>query len=503
MSEKVLDRVIGQVRETALLQTSLAVLEWDERTGLPSSAGAYRAEQITLLSGLIHRRKTDPRLGEWLAELKESELANDPSSPQGATVARLHKDFERNTKLPVDLVKAISKAIVLGQQAWERARKADDWSQFESHMQAIFSLRRQQAERLREPEGTLYDALLDEYEEGARARELTRVFAQLRDDLVALVQELADAGDPPRGESWRPRMSLERQRAISRWIAEQIGYDFRRGRLDETSHPFCATLGPHDCRILTRFQEDFFPSGFYGTLHEAGHGLYEQGLPTEWFGLPPGTYASLGVHESQSRMWENFVGRSQAFWKWCFPHVQSMGDHAWDAMTADEVYRDANRVQPSLIRVEADEVTYNLHILIRFEIEQELIGGSLRVADAPDAWNQRYRDYLDVEPPSARDGILQDVHWSAGLVGYFPTYALGNLYAAQLMKAANQQLGDMDLALASGEFQPLLDWLRKHVHAYGFCMHPKDLIEQASQAPLDAGALTEYLRAKLLPIYGK
>jgi carboxypeptidase Taq len=500
--ETAFQTVVAQVRETSLLEATRALLEWDERTGLPHKAGAYRAEQITLLSGMIHRRRTDPRLGEQLLELQQSPLVSEPNSQTGATILRLAKDFERNAKLPIELVEAISKATVLGQQAWEKARAADDWLQFQPHMEAIYSLRGQEAELLREPQGTLYDALLDQYEEGGRCASLTKTFEQLRESLVELVKELADAPRRPTGASWKRSIAVENQRKVSHWIAERIGYSFERGRLDETSHPFCTTLGPDDCRILTRYQTDYFPSGFYGTLHEAGHGLYEQGLPAAWYGLPPGMYASLGVHESQSRLWENFVGRSREFWSWCFPEINKQIGGAWDGLTAEDLYRDANFVEPSLIRVEADEVTYNLHILIRFEIEQELISGELRVADAPAAWNSKYEHYLGIRPPSSKDGILQDVHWSAGLVGYFPTYTLGNLYAAQLMTAAQEALGDLPSLISRGEFAPLLAWLQSNVHAHGFCFHPGTLIENACGTKLSAQPLVDYLSNKLLPIYG-
>ncbi len=492
-------QVAKQVRETALLDATMALLEWDERTGFPKKAGAYRAEQITFLSGLIHRRKTSPQLGEQLEALAVSELATESTSPEGATIRRLLKDFHRNSRLPVDLVEATSKATVLGQQAWEQARQTNDWPHFQPHLQEIFGLRRREAECL-QGAGSLYDALLDQYEEGAKSKELTNVFASLRDELVALVQDLTASQNPPRGETWKQPHAIDQQRKISRWIAEEIGYNFERGRLDETSHPFCTTLGPHDCRILTRYQADYFPSGFYSTLHEAGHGLYEQGLPCQWYGLPPGTYASLGVHESQSRLWENFVGRSQSFWQWCLPAIANMTSQ-WKDLGAETVYRDANLVAPSLIRVEADEVTYNLHILIRFEIEQALLTGELATADAPAAWNERYEHYLGITPPTHQAGILQDVHWSAGLIGYFPTYTLGNLYAAQLMEAAVRDVGDLDALFARGEFQPLLDWLRARIHAHGGCYHPVKLIENACGQPLDARPLVKYLRAKLEPIY--
>ncbi len=489
------------VGDTAKLEGTVALLEWDDRTYLPSRAGGYRADQTTLLSGIIHRRRTDPHLGEMLQELTHSELTQDPHSAIGASVLKLWKDFQQHVRLPVELVEAITKATVLGQQAWEAARAADSWADFTPHMVKIFALRRQEAELLRD-EGSLYDALLDQYEEGARSEQLTVVFAGLRDALVQLVTDLADSKMQPSGATWRRTVPIDLQRKASRWVAERIGYSFERGRLDETSHPFCTTLGPDDCRILTRFQLDYFPSGFYGTLHEAGHGLYEQGLPGEWYGLPAGAAASLGVHESQSRMWENFVGRSQAFWKWCLPELQSSLGGTWDDVSLEQVYRDANRVQPSLIRVEADEVTYNLHILIRFEIEQELISGDLQVADAPQAWNDRYFRYLGIRPATNATGILQDIHWSAGLIGYFPTYTLGNLYAAQLMEAIKRDLGDVDSAIREGDFEPLRNWLVKHVHQFGRCYHPGQLVQQACGKPLDATPLANYLRQKLEPVYG-
>ncbi len=490
------------VCQTNLLETTKALLEWDERTGLPSQAGEYRAEQITLLSGMIHRRKTDSQLGEQLTRLCDSELGADPHSPAAASVLRLAKDFQRNAKLPIELVEALSRACVLGQQAWERARAEDHWLAFQPKLEHIVDLRRREAELLQTEHGTLYDALLDQYEEGACSSQLTATFAELRIALVELVQQLQAAPQRPDGASWRRPLDVGRQRQASRWIAERIGFSFERGRLDETSHPFCTTLGPDDCRILSRYQADYFPSGFFGTLHEAGHGLYEQGLPSDWFGLPAGSYCSLGVHESQSRLWENFVGRSSQFWQWCFPELQRQFGQAWQDLSPTDLYRDANLVSPSLIRVEADEVTYNLHIMIRYELEQELIGGQLRVADAPAAWNQRYQDYLGIQPPSDRDGILQDVHWSAGLIGYFPTYTLGNLYAAQLMKAAERQIPDLGSQVLGGDLRPLLDWLRQHIHRQGGCYLPGELVKQACGEALSAQPLIDYLNQKLLPIYG-
>lgn len=503
--QSVFDRVLSHMRDAAKLETAMALLEWDDHTYLPAGGHAYRAEQVTLLSGLVHQRRTAPQVGEWLEELAASPLAEDRHSAVGAAIAGWLRDYRRQVRLPQDLVEALARATSLGQQAWVSARTSDSWSDFRPHLAEITQLRRQEAELLVElvgADGQLYDALLDQYEEGARSKDITVMFAQLRSELVKLLSELHASTDKPSGISWRHTIPLPLQRDASRWIATQIGYNFERGRLDETAHPFCTTLGPSDCRILTRYQEDHFPSGFYSTLHEAGHGLYEQGLPIDWFGTPPGAAASLGVHESQSRLWENFIGRSQPFWRWCFPQLQQRFGSAWSDLNPTQLFRDANLVEPSLIRVEADEVTYNLHILIRFELEQELISGELRIDDAPQVWNDRYERYLGIRPHNYRDGILQDVHWSAGLMGYFPTYTLGNLYAAQLMEAARHDLGNVDSLTEVGEFRGLLQWLRDKIHCQGRCFQPDQLIRQATGNAISAEPLVAYLREKLVVAYG-
>ncbi|MBX3423556.1 MAG: carboxypeptidase M32 [Pirellulaceae bacterium] len=515
-----LEALFQDARQTAMLEATQALLEWDDRTGLPTQAGAYRAEQITQLSGMIHQRQVAPEYAERLQKLNAKADSLDLTLQQASSLRLLYREYHKNARLPTDLVQALARATVLGQQAWETARHQDDWSLFRPHLQQIVQLKRQQAQLLHDG-GSLYDSLLDQYEMGARTGEVSEptvdgapsnleesvtnlqaVFAALRDALAELVQVLGGAPRRPAGRTWQRPIDVACQRKTSRWISEQIGYSFQRGRLDETSHPFCTTLGPHDCRILTRYQPEYFPCGFYGTLHEAGHGLYEQGLLTDWYGLPAGKYVSLGVHESQSRLWENFVGRSQAFWRWAFPPLSKMVGGAWDGLSADDIYGDVNLVWPSLIRVEADEVTYNLHILIRFELEQQLIGGQLTVDDAPEAWNQRYQHYLGINPPSPRDGILQDVHWSAGLIGYFPTYTLGNLYAAQLMQAAQRDVGDLEQRIGQGDFEPLLEWLRSKIHALGACYVPAELIHMTTGQPLSHQPLIDYLRSKLFPLYG-
>ncbi len=319
------------------------------------------------------------------------------------------------------------------------------------------------------------------------------MLAGLRDDLVPLVAEIEQSGVRPNTDLLHGDFPIHAQDRLGREAAAAIGFDFARGRLDVTAHPFCTTLGPCDCRITTRYDAGFFNSAFFGILHEAGHGIYEQGLPPGYFGLPLGEAISLGIHESQSRLWENFVGRSRAFWTHLFSKAQSQLPALAD-VAIDDFYFAINDVRPSLVRVEADEVTYNLHILVRFELEQALLEGSLTAADLPGAWQEKYRQYLGVSPDDDRDGVLQDVHWSAGLIGYFPTYALGNLYAAQLFARAAAEIGDLDGQFARGEFRPLRDWLCAKVHRHGQRYTASELIVEATGSPLSARPLIEHLR---------
>jgi carboxypeptidase Taq len=292
------------------------------------------------------------------------------------------------------------------------------------------------------------------------------------------------------------------QEAFSKAAAAAIGFEFNRGRLDVTTHPFCSGMGPHDCRLTTRYDERFFNSAFFGTLHEAGHGIYDQGLRPDQFGLPPGTYLSLGIHESQSRMWENLVGRSRAFWQHFFPQLQAAFPGAAGSVKLDEFFWAINHVAPSLIRVEADEATYNLHIIVRFELEQALLSQDLAAGDLPAAWREKYREYLGIEPPNDQDGCLQDVHWSAALVGYFPTYSLGNLYASQFFEQADRDLGGLHTLFAKGDFVPLKSWLNEKIHRRGQCYSAAELVELVTGRPLSHEPLMRHLRGKLGPLYG-
>ena len=478
-----------------------SALGWDERTMLPAAGGEYRAEQMAALAGLSHQSATNPQYGEWLEALTHSPLAGDPASDSGVTVRRLKRTYDKKVRLPRELVEELTRATVLGQQAWQEARQASDYLAFRPYLERILHLKQQEAEALGYPD-TPYDALLDDYEPEMRTSEVSQILSRLREDLVPLVAEILDSPRRPDATILTREYPVDAQESLGRYAAEKIGFDFRRGRLDVTAHPFCTTLGPHDCRITTRYNARHFNEALFGILHEAGHGIYEQGLRTDQFGLPLGEAASLGIHESQSRLWENIVGRSLDFWRYFYPQAQQRFPAALADVAIDDFYFAINDVRASLVRIEADEATYNLHILIRFELETALLKGDLPVADLPGVWNETYRRYLGIVPDRDSEGVLQDVHWSAGLIGYFPTYALGNLCAAQLFARADAELGGLSQMFAQGEFAALRAWLREKVHSQGRRYSAIQLVEHVTGQPLSHGPLVSYLRNKLGSLYG-
>jgi carboxypeptidase Taq len=495
------EQLCAHVRQTTLLVCAMDLLAWDERTYLPPAAGPYRAEQMTYLAGLVHQRRTDPRLGQWLDELAGSDLAADPHSDHGTTIRQLKRQYDKSVKLPQRLVEELTRATSLGEQAWVEARRRNDFAAFRPHLETILRLTREKADAIGWTE-CRYDALLDDYEPREKTANVARVLGALRDELVPLVAAIAGSGRRPDESILKRRYPKCAQRAFGTRAAAAIGYDFNRGRLDETAHPFCSGMGPNDCRITTRYDEHHFPGALFGTLHEAGHGIYDQGLRTEWHGLPPGEAVSLGIHESQSRMWENMVGRSLPFWRHFYAEAQAAFPDALGEVPLEAFHFAINNVRPSLIRVEADEATYNLHILVRFELEQALTNGDLSAADLPGAWKEMYRAYLGIEPPTDADGVMQDVHWSAGLIGYFPTYSLGNLYAAQLFEAADEQLGGLHEQFSRGQFEPLRRWLNEHIHAPGQCYTAAELAKRVTGRPLSHQALMRHLRGTFGPLYG-
>ena len=494
-------KLCDAVQEATMLSRIQHLLEWDEQTKMPKAGGAYRAEQMAYMAGLVHQKQTAPEIGEWLDQLADSPLAGDTKSDTGSNLYHLRRDYDKKTKLPQSLVEHLAKACTLGQQVWVEARRADDFKKFQPNLEEIIRLKREEASALGYDK-TPYDPLLDDYEPGESTENVARVLSELRDALVPLVQAIAESKQRPDASLLARSYPVEAQKSFGMVAAKQVGFDFDAGRLDVTAHPFCTGLGPGDVRITTRYDEHAFSDAFFGVLHEAGHGLYDQGLPREHYGLPIGEDVSLGIHESQSRMWENQVGRSRAFWEHFYPQAQAAFPATLKDVARDDFYGAINDVRPSLIRVEADEVTYNLHILIRFELEQALIEDRLQVADLPGAWNEKYEHYLGITPPSDADGVLQDVHWSAGLFGYFPTYALGNLYSAQFFRQATEDLGDLDASFRQGDFSSLLGWLRENIHRHGRRYTPTELVERITGSPLQHEPLISQLTQKYGEIYG-
>jgi carboxypeptidase Taq len=389
----------------------------------------------------------------------------------------------------------------MAQQAWVSARKNADFPSFAPWLEKTLTLKRQEANCIGYKVHP-YDALLDEFEPGDTTADLTAVFSELRAPLVDLIGRI---GQSPRKT---PAEILERtypkfaQEKLARDAAVAIGFDFDAGRLDVSVHPFCTGLGPGDTRMTTRYDENYFGDAFFGVLHETGHGLYNQGLPAQHFGTPCGQYVSLGIHESQSRMWENLVGRSRSFWRFFLPKTKAAFPDALGNVSEDDWYRAINDVRPSLIRTESDEATYNLHILLRFELEQAMISGDLAVADIPAAWNEKMKSYLGLVPPDAAKGVLQDIHWSGGAIGYFPTYTLGNMYAAQFFEQARKDLGDLDAMFARGEFAPLLGWLRQNIHSLGRRYTARQLVKKVTGKDLSAQPLLAHLNHKAAEVYG-
>lgn len=499
-AQGLLDELVSRLRGTAALASCSALLGWDEQTYLPPGGAGHRAEQLGLLAGMAHQRATDPRIGELLSEL-ESSGAFGGDTAEGALIREARRDYDRKTKLPQRLVEELSRTCTLAQQAWVGARKKKDFAEFRPWLEKVIGLKREEAGAL-SVGGEKYDALLDDYEAGATSAAVGAAFAGLRKELVSLLEAIRGSSAKPDGSILTRAYPVEAQRAFGRAAAAAIGFDFERGRLDEAAHPFCSGIGPGDCRLTTRYDERHFPQAFFGTLHEAGHGLYEQGLPAQWFGTPLGEACSLGIHESQSRMWENFVGRGRAFWSHFFPQAREAFPQALGGVDQEAFYRAVNEVRPSFIRVEADEVTYNLHIMLRFELERPLIGGDLAPADVPGAWDEAFARDFGMRPSNPAEGCLQDIHWSAGLVGYFPTYALGNLYAAQLFETAAAEVGDLEGRFARGEFGPLREWLVEKVHRHGRRYRPAELIERVTGRPPSPEPLLRHLRGKYGELYG-
>jgi carboxypeptidase Taq len=484
--------------EQSLLNSCVELLGWDELTYMPRGAVEHRGQQLSYLAGLQHDLATDPRIEELLAATDGSELVTDGASVSAVNVRGWRRSYFRACKVPRSLTQELMSVATTAQQEWAEARRNNDFAQFLPWLNEIVRLKQQEAACLSNG-GPAYDALLAEFEPGMTSARLDALFGSLRRELESLMSEIPARRRKANLGILRRSYPADRQRIFIESIAGDLGFDFDRGRLDVTTHPFFSSIGPGDVRITTRFSPSDFGEAFFAALHEIGHALFEQGLDPDRAGTPAGVCQSLALHESQSRFWENCIGRGRAFWTHVFPRAREMFHDALHDVRFESFLAAVNHVEPGTGRVRADEATYNLHIFIRYELEQALISGDLKPADLPAAWNERYRKDLGVTPADDAEGCLQDSHWSSGQFGYFPTYALGNIFAAHLYAALRSAVPDVEQQMSQGEFGGMRKWLGAKVYRASAYDDAWTLVEQVAGTPIDPKVLANLLRSRFLP----
>ena len=475
------------------------LLDWDEQTYMPPGGADGRAEQVGTLSKIIHEKYTADELGRLIEEAGEEVKGLPADSDEAALVRLAARDYRRQKRIPTELMAEIGRATAAAHTVWAKARAEKDFAAFRPMLEHIFDLKRQQAECFPE-RASIYDPLMDEFEPGMLTAQVREVFAGLKRDLVPLVKAIAAKPQVDDAVLHLP-YDEHTQWEVAVEVVKHFGYDFERGRVDTTAHPFTTSLSLNDVRITTRVFPDLLTSLLMSNMHECGHALYEQGLGPALIRTPLADGASYGIHESQSRMWENLVGRSRGFWKFFYPRLQAAFPQQLKSTGLDAFYRAINKVEPSLIRVEADEVTYNLHTMLRFELEVDVLEGRLAVRDLPAAWNAKVKEYLGIDVPDDGQGVLQDVHWSAGYLGYFPSYTLGNIASVQFFQTACRELPAIPAEIERGEFASLLGWLRKNIHRHGKKFTAPELIERVTGSPLTAVPYVEYLQQKYSEVY--
>lgn len=491
-------------RECYYLERAAAVLQWDQETYLPEKGVEERSEQLALLEGIVHERLVSAEAGRLL-----SELGSSPENPRGdEKLPPLERDFlrvfrrryDREVKLPADFVSDAARAEGLSQAAWVNARRDNNFSAFLPHLAKMIDFARRKALYWGFTECP-YDGLLDIYEPGMGAEAVQAVFVPLGRRLSALLKKIASATRPDNSFLSR-EFDVEKQARFSRELMKRLGFDSSRGRLDVSAHPFTTTLGSDDVRITTRYLPRQVQSGIFSTIHESGHAFYEMDFPGEIRGTCLAEGASMGIHESQSRLWENVIGRGLPFWEGMFPVLRSFFAEELASVTAEQFYRAINLVEPSLIRIEADEVSYSLHVILRFEIERELFSGALDPAELPGAWRKKMKELLGVEPETDAEGVLQDVHWSMGSFGYFPSYALGNLYGLQFWEKLKDDIPETDREIAAGNFVSVREWLKNAVYVHGQRLEPARLLKAVTGKELSAEPFLDYIESKYSRIYG-
>lgn len=493
------NRFLERAQTIADLNAASAVLGWDQETYMPDGAAGGRAEQIATLETLVHQLVTAPESGLLVDSLKGAN--GELNDWQKAAVHEFSRSRDKSVKLPEEFVREMSRTTSLGQQSWKKARAAADFSLFRDDLARIVDLKRRHAEYLGYAENP-YDALIDLFEPGMTAAQLRPVFDRLKEGTSRILKKIADSGADVSDAVLFTDFDTEKQLAYAREIVAALGFDFNTGRVDLSAHPFCTSFGIGDVRLTTRVYRDDLRSCLFGLIHEAGHGMYEQGFRTEYARTPLAEGTSMGIHESQSLFWENVIGRSLPFWNWAFPKLQGTFPDRLGSMTATDFFKAVNVIKPSFIRVEADELTYNLHIILRFEIEDALLNGRMEVDEIPAVWNAKMEEYLGIVPKDDAEGCLQDVHWSFGGHGYFPSYSLGKLYAAMFRNALAKAVPDYEEQVGRGEFGAILGWLRQNIHNWGKSKTPAQLVQDICGEPLHERAFLDYIEAKVDMVYG-
>ncbi len=502
MTER-LDGLKQRLGQLSDLGHALSLAHWDQQTMMPPRGGEARAESLATLTRISHEMFVDDDTGRLLEGAASELNGADPDGDDARLIALVRRQWDKARRVPPDLAAEMARAASVGQEAWVVAREESDFESFVPYLERNFELARRYVDCHAADGGfeCAYDALLDDYEPQLPTRDVSALFEELKAELIPVIARIA-AAEPVDEAPLYARFAVAGQRDLVREVVELMGFDDAEWRLDDTVHPFATRIGGGDVRITTRWDEHFFPTGLYGAMHECGHGLYEAGLPPRLRRSPLGATESLGMHESQSRMWENMVGRGRSFCTVLAPRIAALAGGELSDLDPDRLYRAVNRVKPSYIRVEADEATYALHIILRYELEQGMIDGTLAVRDLPEAWNARFEEYFGISVDNDVDGVLQDVHWSAGLIGYFPTYALGNLIAGQLWERVHVDLPDLEAQLAAGELGPLREWLGERVHRHGAKFTTAELLAREAGGPMTVTPFTNYLKAKLGDVYG-
>jgi carboxypeptidase Taq len=491
-----LERLKQLLAEVDDLRKAGTLLFWDQRVMMPPGGSAARAEAIATISRLAQERFVAAEIGELLESLRDLEESSDYDSFEASLIRVTRHDYEKATRVPPELVGEIRRAATLALAAWGPAKENSDFEALRPHLETNLELKHRYVECF-EPGDETYDVLLDDYEPNMKTAEVREIFDQLKEELLPLIEEIGEAGDID-DSFMTGDFDPAKQLAFGLEIARRFGYSDEEWRLDQTSHPFMSSPGVGDIRLTSNFRPADL-SSLFATMHEFGHGVYEWGVDRSLARTPLGSGVSLGLHESQSRTWENLVGRSRAFWRFFYPRLQETFSDQLGSVEEETFYRAVNKVHPSLIRINADEVTYNMHIILRFELEQELIEDRLALKDLPAAWNERMDEYLGVEVPDDARGVLQDMHWAGASLGYFPTYALGNVISVQIWERAKEELGDLDERFERGEFDELREWLREHLYRMGRKFTTQETIERVTGSRIDAKPYVRYLREKLAP----